>query len=185
MAFTQTCYFQVSGKLPDINFDLDKPASITPKESITSTEPVASKPSIPTFGLSKPFAPVSKSAQEPAKKVNNVVVIDTNSITFAFNKPVRCTDEDTAAKTPSYTDTVTVLATAAPSYKFAGPEVVGQGSSTRTADVDYAFSPPKVVKKWVGQVETNTTTLLNFKGAAMPDVTHNFKNKGVDVIQGR
>jgi len=176
---------KVSGKLPDINFDLDKPASITPKESITSAEPVASKPSIPTFGLSKPFAPVSKSAQEPAKKVNNVVVSDTNSsITFAFNKPVRCTDEDTAAKTPSYTDTVTVLATAAPSYKFAGPEVVGQGSSTRTADVDYAFSPPKVVKKWVGQVETTTTTLLNFKGAAMPDVTHNFKNKGVDVIQG-
>lgn len=203
---------KVAGKLPDINFDLGKPLTTTitsttinpPKETITSAKPAAAAP-VPTFGLSKPFVPVSKPAQEPAAAGKTMTVTadrdkDSSStaaaaaaITFSFNKPVSCADKEitaAAAKTTESSDKdATVLKAAVPSFKFAGPEVVaskGSPSSTGTLDVDYTFSPPKIVKAWVSQVETSTTTttLLNFKGATMPDVTHNFKNKGLDVIQG-
>ena len=65
-------------------------------------------------------------------------------------------------------------------FSFKSPEVVKTNQTVGTVSTHYSFSPPIPVKSAL--VPRNMGG--NFKSAAMPDVTYNFKTKTGDVLQG-
>jgi hypothetical protein len=153
-------------------------------EHLSTAIPVLQVPStLPSFSF-KPAHPVSTAPPTSAPSSSA-----STPITFSFNKPVNPAEdkvkstaglEKGSVQDKVSSQVVTSGKTILNVFNFRVPECIRTKQSVGCVSTHYAFSPPASVKSMLAP----RNLVGNFKSAAMPDVTYNFKTKSGDVIQG-